>query len=876
MMKRIILAAIALIFVVNINAQHSITGKVLDDEGMPLNYATVALLNQGDSILKYFGISNKEGVYQIKSVKEGNYIMQFSFVGKQMSFENISIPNEKGDDFGDKTLLQESIGEVTVIGEYIPIEFKSDTVEFNSKAFATKQDAVVEDLLKKIPGVEVDNSGNIKALGEDVTKILVDGKEFFGNDPKVATKNLPANAVDKVQIYDKRTEEAEFMGIDDGVRDRTINILLNPDNKKGYFGDIEAGAGYSDQIHYKADAKLYRFSDKLQTAFLGMYNNINEFGYSGKGHNWGRTINGVNTTGAGGINLSYNATKYNRYFISYLGQSTNTILEQSTITQNFSDLGNYSQESEKESDEIDAPHKVNFGIRHNFNKRNNFTLDGNVGYTYNNLENTLTTLTQLDGTSINNLNNTESILGNTINADAKGVYILKLNEEKSQIKTNITGSFSRNISENSFENITTFFDPLGGETINQFQNLNTEKLNLSADPTFVQQLSKFWYINANANLGLSNEHNLREQGNLTDNTPIASLGTDFFTKNMFVEPALSIQRNTSKLQLNLTLGSAFEQLDRNATTNTDAIQNYSHFLPSFSLASYYDKGKRLNLKYNTSVNMPSVTQLDEAINTINPLSLYQGNMALTPEYKHNANLSWSIFDQFSFTSFFSRIGASYTQNKISTARTINADFTNLITPINVDYYYQAYGFMYFSTPIRALGIKINIKANENYSKGLNIINDVDNVNTSFTHSINLSIENRNKEKWDLLVGGSVALTDSKYSISENMNNVYYNTSYFTQIDYNPTDNWSFETEANMMNYSSKSFGESISIPLVSAGVSYYFKNWKKASLKLEVKDALNKSENIYQISEANYLMQQTSNTIGRLVMLSFKMKLGKY
>ena len=172
------------------------------------------------------------------------------------------------------------------------------TVEFNAKAFTNKPHAVVEDLLKKIPGIEVDESGNMKALGEDVTKVMVDGKEFFGNDPKVATKNLPAKAISKVQVYDKKSEEAEFMGIDDGVRDRTINLILNEENKQGYFGELELGAGSDKpedpESFYSASGKLYRFSDKIQSALLGMYNNVNKFGFTGKGHGqWGRKIDGL-------------------------------------------------------------------------------------------------------------------------------------------------------------------------------------------------------------------------------------------------------------------------------------------------------------------------------------------------------------------------------------------------------------------------------------------------------------------------------------------------------------------------------------------------------------------------------------------------------
>lgn len=186
MLYRFILVAALFCISVSAFTQRTIKGTVFNEEDEPLINATVVLLSPVDSTMKYFGVTNKNGLYQIKNIRDGNYIMQFSFVGSEL---------------------------------------------------------LNEDLLKKIPGIEVDVSGNIKALGEEVTKVLVDGKEFFGSDKKVAVKNLPADAIDKVEVYDKKSYEAEFTRIDDGVRDRTINLELLEEAKAGNLGNLEVGAG---------------------------------------------------------------------------------------------------------------------------------------------------------------------------------------------------------------------------------------------------------------------------------------------------------------------------------------------------------------------------------------------------------------------------------------------------------------------------------------------------------------------------------------------------------------------------------------------------------------------------------------------------------
>jgi len=876
MPKQLIILIITFCISLTSLAQHTIKGRVIDENGESLSYATVTLLNPVDSTLKFFGVSNLKGIYQIKNIKAGEYIMQFSFVGKEIIYKKITIPSPQGDNMGDIKMKTSILDEVEVIAEYVPIQFKSDTVEFNAKAFQTKPDAVVEDLLKKIPGVEVDEAGNVKALGEDVKKVLVDGKEFFGDDPKVATKNLPAEAVDKVQVFDKKTEEAVFMDIDDGIRDRTINLLLNKDHKKGYFGNFEAGGGKEKEYHYKASGKLYRFSSKLQSAILGMYNNVNEFGYSGKDNqHWGQQINGLNTTGAGGLNLSYNATKYNRYFASYLGRSTKTKLEQETLTENFTEKGSFLQDGLLDSDENDAAHRINFGVRHNFNKKHNLTVDGNINMGSTTTISQLLKYTSLNDSSINNLNNETDFNSFSGFADAKAVYIVKLNNKKTQLKTNISGMYEKNTSDYSWKNITTIFNPDTIYLSDQFQDNNTEKINLSANPTLVQQIKKFWYLSANVNIGLKNDILDRSQGTPQENTIIDSLSADFITNATHIRPALSLRRSSAKRQFNFTLGVGWDQLDKNMEDVINSTKTYFHFLPGFNYSSNYRKGRWLRIRYYSSANMPTINQLLPVTNTINPLSLYEGNIDLTPEYRHNLSAFWSIFDQFSFTSLFIRISGGYTQNKIGLSQTINEDYTQIITPENVPYHYDVLSIVYFSTPIRPLGIKINLRSHEMWNKGISIINAQDNINTNITHSFKLSIENRRKEKWNLNIGGSVSLTNSKYSIAESLNNVYYNTSYFSEIEFTPSDKWSFETKANMVNYNSESFDESISIPLLSAGISYYFLEGKRGSFSLQGLDLLNKSENIKQISEVNYLMQQKSNTLGRLVMLVLRMKIGK-
>lgn len=877
---KILFVVFGLISALNLNAQNRLTGKIVDESGDPLAYATITLLNPVDSTLQFFGVTNDDGEFLIKNIKDNDYVLQLSFVGMQTQFENITIPLEAGENLGKRILKANVLDEVEIVAEYIPIQFKSDTVEFNAKAFTNKPDAVVEDLLKKIPGIEVDESGNMKALGEDVTKVTVDGKEFFGKDPKVATKNLPAKAVDKVQVYDKKSEQAEFMGIDDGVRDRTINLILNEDHKKGYFGELELAGGTDSpedlEPYYNANGKLYRFSDKLQSALLGMYNNVNEFGYTGRGHGqWGQKVDGLNTTGAGGLNLSYIASKTNRYYMSYLGRSTQTDRNKTSEQEFFEEDGSYYQDSEQNVDETDAPHTMDFGVRHNFNNQHKLTVDGDMSFENNETINSVLTQTRTNSDLVNDINNLTRNNSTQFNLDAEAVYIVKFGNGKTQLKTEVEGEVDNSVSEYDLENMSTYYFPVSELSLNQFQDNDIKKQRFSVDPTLVQQLAPLWFLHTNVELQNEKEQLIRTQGDPETQAPVDSLGADFINDITTIEPGLSLQRNTAKGQLRFSVDVAINNRNRQFF-NTDLGQDtWYHVLPGFRYENNYKQGRRFTVRYRSDVNMPSASQLLPVSNTINPLSVYTGNPDLEPSYEHDLSVRWSIFDQFSFTALFTRIGGSYTLNPIGISRVTTENFTQEIRPVNLDYRYSLYSFVYFGTPIRPLGVKVNLRWRESWNEGITLVNNVENVNTSLTHYLWANVENRNKEKWHVSVGGSVSLTNSWFSVSTRQNNQYYNTSYFGDLNYNPNDHWNFEAEGSVVNFNSENFSESFSIPIVNAGITYFFGKANSTSVSLKGYDLLDKNTSIRQITESNYVLQEESNTIGRRIMLEFRYKVGK-
>lgn len=274
-MKRLLII-VGVMFTLSTHAQN-ITGEVTDTEGEKLIAATVMLLNAQDSVLASFAMTDEQGHFTIKNAKAGSYLLRVNYVGYSPLDQKLELKSADVN-VGQIKLNPTELQEVVVEGEAIPINMKKDTIEYNAAAFETKPNAVVEDLLKKLPGMEVDRDGTIKSQGETVNKVLVDGKEFFGNDPKMATKNLPADAVNKVQVFDQKSEFSQFSGVDDGNDEKTINLELKEDHKKGTFGT--ASAGYGTDERYKLSANINQFREDNQFSFIGKHNNINEQGFS--------------------------------------------------------------------------------------------------------------------------------------------------------------------------------------------------------------------------------------------------------------------------------------------------------------------------------------------------------------------------------------------------------------------------------------------------------------------------------------------------------------------------------------------------------------------------------------------------------------------
>ncbi|MBE0676928.1 MAG: outer membrane beta-barrel protein [Bacteroidales bacterium] len=882
----------------------TVTGFIGDEAGKPLPSATTVLLNPVDSTMRYFGVTNTSGVFELKNVARGRYLLQVGFLGYQTVYREVTTPLPGDGDLGAIVMMPRpvSAGEANVMGERVPLQFRNDTMEYNAKAFKVQPGAVVEDLLKKLPGVEVDRAGNIKALGKDVNNVLVDGKEFFGRDPKVATRNLPADALDKVQVYDKKSDESEFTGIDDGTREQTVNLVLNEESRRGVFGDINGGAGTDN--HFKAGAKLYRFTDKSQIAALGSINNISQAGFSmedyltfgsglgslsggsgtqiiigGTGSfpvNFGQSSAGLTTSGVAGLNLSRSKTKDDRIFISYLASGSKRLLDEITKSWNYTPENTFFTGEESEQEQLDISHRINFGLRDRIGTNQNFILNGNIAIANSEASRTSGSSGFIDDAIVNSIIRSSVDLSDRLNGTMNGSYTMKANESRTIIKLSGDASISESLADSRFSNTTTFHSPYSELSASLFQTNKTSSYSASALLNLSQRLGSLWFIEPEIRAGITSEDLTRRHGYPAPGEVIIdSLSPVFLRDYLWLRPGLTVRRNTKKSQLAVGLMAETAGLSTSLNEEPESLRRYTRFLPRIVWEYEYKTGRRIMANYQSRVNTPSAGQLLPVVNNVNPLSLSYGNPDLMPETMHNIYLSWWLFDQFSFTSLMAGLNGTYTLDKISYARDVDEDLVQTMTLINVRDDYRASGNVDFSTPIRPLGMKIGLSLSESFNRGISLVNGQENVSSSLSHRVSLTLENRNKAKWDARIGTRYQLTDAKYSLEGSPDNRYSNISWFSDILYTPNDRWNVAVRGDITNYSSKSFENSELVPLVGAEINLYLFREKRGMLTLNAFDILNGNTGIERISEMNYLRERQTNTIGRFVMLSFKYRLNK-
>ena len=915
-MKNIFLLIVFLFMCNLVMAQKfMLRGQVTDTLANAMPSSTVMLLNPKDSSLINFGVTDVKGFFEMKNISKGDYQVKITFVGFAPFTKNISASDFYSPilELGKLRLkpVTRELDELVVKGEVSPVNVKRDTIEFNAGSFKVQTNANVEDLLKKMPGMEVQSDGTIKAQGEEVQRVMVDGREFFGRDPKLATRNLPADAIDKVQVYDKKSDQTVFTGIDDGQKEKTINLELKAEKRNGAFGNVMGGAGTEDR--WQGKASLNRFGKGQQLSFLGMGNNVNEQGFSmddymnfsgsssqmmgggggsmrvqiggdnqnGVPLNFGGRQNGIVTNYAGGLNFNRDFSPTTKmtssYFYNRLDQDLNQLLNRI----NYLPDGNYNFDQVSKQHNVSDNHRVNFSLDHQIDSANSFRFTTGVTYTTSDQEIQSDSQTMNTENTLQNQSERNSGYdGNSFNLNSNLLYRHRFAKKGRTFSTNLTLGLSQSLSDGKLQSSNEFFNSeTEKQEILQINNQNTNNQSYATTLSYTEPLGNRKYLEANYSFRTNNNNVNKEVYDVVNeqNTINDLLSNRYNSNYLYSKPGVNFRMN--RVKYNFSVGASYQKtrlkgdlVSRNALIN----KSFENILPVARFNYDFSNFKHLRFDYETSMQEPSIQQLQPLIDNSDPLNLSVGNPNLKPGYLHRFSTNYTQFDPGRSVGFFAFINSTYTTNAISYSQTIDPEtLVRLTMPVNVKDYFNVSGNFNFGFPIKKLNGRFSIGPTSAYTRSINVLNTQGNTSKQYTLGGNVRYDYTLGEILFIGVSTTISQQQTEYSFETQQDQQFLNETYTAEGNLNFLKNYSFNSTFNFYSYTSQTTRFNQTIPLWNLSVSRFLFKAKSGELKLGVINLLDKSLSVSQSANVNYLQQTTTNNLGRYIMLSFTYALNK-
>ncbi len=867
-----------------------VSGTIVDSTKTKLKQASVSVLKMGNNLLTGFAFSNTDGYFEVKNIKPGDYTLQITYVGKQTLRRPFKI-EDKDVSLGE-ILLYDFIADATgatITADRNPITVKQDTLEYDARAFATRPNANVEELLKKLPGVEVASDGKVTAMGKEVTKVLVDGKDFFGKDPKQATRNLDADIIERVQVLDERNDMSRMTGIDDGERERVINLALKADKKKGYFGKIEAGYG-TDQ-RYDNQLSANRFNRKMQFSVVGNLNNVNRQNFT-RGEGMSVSVggggvrmatnfssgnsSGLSTTQSGGVNFNYDFTKNLKLNSSYSYGSVLTETERSANQQQLLGAGNsFRLNDVSTQSEENNSHRINARLNYNPSEgqeliiRSSLSLsDGVLGYSA--VQNTF------NATDQKSVYGTRQEDGTTdgMQGSVQATYRQRLGKVGRNLVLN--GQFSDNTSDKlSFlKTLDQYFLPVKPDVLlDQEQNSTSDVLNYQGTLTYTEPISLKSIIETSYTY--RNNQNDQDQqvfDLVTGQRTINELLTNLYN-NDYKYHTVGTRYNYRASTWNVNFGVKVQssQLEGISQKNPTVEKSFLNFLPELNFNFNAPQSSNVRLNYSTRVREPSVRELQPVADNRNPQNVYIGNPNLNNEYAHNLNLNFFKFDMFTQTNMMAFVNASYTLNKITNEQTIGENFKQTTTPFNSDKEnWSVMGFGNYGKPIRPLKIKYSFNLSSRFGRSYTLINKAENQTNTLNNSAGLSLDNIRKETLDIRLGGQVTQSISRYSLNTDQNRNYLTPSMNADLSLylGKAKEWTLGSSFRYTQYPATSLAEASSTSILEARISRRILN-DKALIELAGYDLLDQNSGFNRTEATNVITDETVKTLGRHILMRF-------
>lgn len=910
-MKAAILGFIFSIFAFQTFGQNPylIKGFVIDPaENLKLENTSVLVMNAKDSTLVNFTRADNNGNFTVDNLKQGDFILLLSYPG----YADYSEPFKLDDvnqtiDFAkvDMVLKSRLLAEVLVKGTANAITIKGDTTEFNAAAYVIQPNSKVEDLIKQFPGIEVDKDGKITAHGETVTKVLVDGEEFFGDDPTLVTKNLRADMVDKVQLYDKKSDQATFTGIDDGVKDKTLNIKLKEDKKKGYFGKLSAGVAkgyYEQQVManlFTARQKLSVYGTNSNTSTTGLnwrdnqrfgesntsfsddgymvsYGNRDDMSYNGQGipetrstaanyeNKWDNNKKTLN------LNYKLGDMEVNGYRDNLNQRNLPSGVTQSNSHQVFRNYFSRQRLNATYTNKIDSTSTIKFGI--SAGTKNTQTNDDYNSETYKNID----TLQNRNKRMVDNN-------GDQQNVEANLLWNKKLKKQRRTVSINTSIAYNKNNSEGYLNSENIFFNP--GSTIanlvidstvniNQLKLDHSEGTNFNTNVAYTEPITKSLSLVFNYRFGLNNRTSNKQSLNQSASgryDQLDSLYSNNFELQEYSNQAGAIF-NYKKDKTTLNFGTKvalvdFNQIDTYTDTRYD--RNFINLNPQVNYQYKFSNQEGFRVDYNGSSRQPGIYDIQPIRNNTDPLNIYIGNPSLKPSFNHRLNASYQTYKVLNSRYFFIDGSYSFTENSFVNKSTTDSVGKTTYQSVNLSDKRPNNYNMYFNFSRKIGPINGGFGGGINGNTYYNYVNGELNKGVSNSYSISLNASAYKESKYDFYVTLGPRYRTGYSSLQKNINNNGWEL--FNRASFNVYLPLQFEFGADgeyQYQQKTSSFDNSFQRTIINSSIRKKFFKEKNLVASVSVRDLLNQNVGFNRSAYDNTISQSSYNTIKRYFMFS--------
>ncbi|MDE3144460.1 MAG: outer membrane beta-barrel protein [Bacteroidota bacterium] len=889
----------------------SVKGVISDTiSKINLQNAVISLLRKKDSVLQTYTRANEHGSFEMSDLSKGKYILLITYPDYADYADTFSLAENSSINLGMISMITKAhlLQEVIVKQSISAIRLKGDTTEYKADSFHVQADASVEDLLKKLPGIQVDKTGQITAQGEKVQKVLVDGEEFFGDDPTLVTQNIRADMVDKVQVFDKKSDQATFTGIDDGQKTKTINLKLKDDKKNGYFGKINAGAatgGYHDN-----QALFNSFRKKQKFAAYGIVSNTGKTGLNWQDQNSTGTSDVTTVITDGGDSYSViNSDDITGWGGNYNGQGKPLVQtgglhfnnkwndDKQSINLNYKALQLQVDGQSNTSTEYILPDTLYYNNQtQNFNNK---VLRNKINGTYEvEFDSTSSLKVVSDGTlehksTINNYS-TEALTKNSklvnngnrnITADGDNNYLntdilwrKRLQKKGRTISIDFKENYSMKASAGNLfaqNNFYTDGNPTPSmQTTDQYKTSNNKLLAFDSKFTYTEPLSSASSLVANYELiinnSLSNRSSFNKDANGLYKILDSTYSNDYTFNYLTHKTGLAYSFINKKIRFNIGNNLGFTNFTQQDNyTNIQTGRNFINWFPQTRFNYLFTSQKSLSFSYNGNTTQPSLLQIQPVKTNDDPLNITIGNAALKPSFTNNFDLNFQDYKTLENKFFYVHLNYRFIENEFSTNDNVDSSGRRVSQTINVNGNYSLSGFLNYYFKIKKPELRLGFNGDFNINQNANIINGLTNITNSSNYTFGLFASQVKEKKLDNSIRADATYTTSTSSIQQNITTHYWTYTIHPDLDFYFSKKWHLHTDCDFI------FRQKTSVFDNNNNVIFWNLWFDKKVLKsnalmirVSANDILNQNKGFNRTVNSNFISQNTYTTIQRYFMLS--------